>query len=83
MAYQARTAGSGLDGVDGWVVVATERQERATPHVGRLCVQGRPHGDCTDLFRRSLFGGTALAGNNYIPDVQVEWTEPIRWICPR
>ena len=38
VAYRARTAGSGLDGVDGWIVVATERQERATPHVGRLCV---------------------------------------------
>ena len=38
VAYQARTAGSGLDGADGWIVVATERQERATPHVGRLCV---------------------------------------------
>ena len=74
--------------MDGWIIVATGRQERATPHVGRLCVvrvKGGPTvvGRLRHGYSDGAYSVEQLWPETIVPDVRVEWTEPVLWIRPR
>ena len=74
--------------MDGWIVVTTGRQERATPHVGRLCVariKGGPTvvGRLRHGYSDGAYSVEQLWPETIIPDERIEWTEPVLWIRPR